>query len=77
MQDKPLRYRELKKRLSKFGVKESRKGKGSRRMLYHPNIDSNPAFIPIHPHSENHEFSRHIIRSLRDRFKINIKDFYK
>ncbi len=35
-----------------------------------------PAFVPIHPHSENHEFSRKVIRSVRERFGISIEDFY-
>ena len=73
--DKPLRYRELISILRRFGVEEKIK-KGSRRMLFHPNINGKPAFIPIHPHSENHEFSRKVIRAVRERFSISIENFY-
>jgi len=41
--DKPLKYREIKKKLKRFGVIEDKKrGKGSERMLYHPNINGKP-----------------------------------
>ena len=75
IRDKPLRYRELLSILQKFGVQEKVK-KGSRRMLFHPNIDDKPAFMPIHPHNKNHEFSRNVIRAVRERFGITIEDFY-
>lgn len=74
--DKPLRYRELLSRLKKFGIQEQIK-KGSRRMLFHHNINGKSAFIPIHPHSEHDEMSRKIVRAVRERFKISIEDFYQ
>ena len=75
-EDKPLRYRELLYRLKKFGVQE-KIGKGSRRILYHPNINGNPAFGAIHPHSEHYEFSRKVVKITRRRFNIPIEEFYK
>lgn len=75
IRDKPLRYRELLSILKKFGVEEKVK-KGSRRMLFHPNVNGHPAFVPVHPHSDHHEFSRKVIRSVRERFNISIEDFY-
>ena len=73
--DKPLRYRELIRKLKKFGVIEENR-RGRRKILFHPNIDGKPAQIPIHPHSEHYEFSRSVIRSVRERFKIDLDDFY-
>lgn len=45
-------------------------------MLFHPNVNGHPAFVPIHPHSDHHEFSRKVIRSVRERFGISLEDFY-
>ncbi len=73
--DKPLRYRELLSILKRFGVEEKVK-KGSRRMLFHPNVNGKPAFMPIHPHNENHEFSRKVFERYRERFGIAVEDFY-
>ena len=46
--DKPLKYRELRKKLRDLrGVKERKKrAKGSERMFYHPNVNGRPAFTP-------------------------------
>jgi len=60
--DKPLKYRELRKKLRKFGVQEFRKrGKGSERMLHHPNINGRPVWYPIKCHGEGDELSKHIV----------------
>jgi len=75
-EDLPLRHRELIRALKKFGVMEKIK-KGSRRMLFHSNVNGRPAFVPIHAHSENHEHSRKVVRSVRERFAISFKDFYE
>ena len=52
---KSLTYRELVKRLHKhapdFEV-NSKRGKGSERMLYHPNIEGNSKSYPIKCHGE-------------------------
>jgi len=75
--DKPLKYRELRKKLRKFGVQEFRKrGKGSERMLHHPNINGRPVWYPIKCHGEGDELSRHIVRAARERFNIKLEEFY-
>ena len=75
--DKPLKYRELRKKLRKFGVQEFRKrGKGSERMLHHPNINGRPVWYPIKCHGERDELSRYIVRAARERFNIKLEEFY-
>jgi predicted RNA binding protein YcfA (HicA-like mRNA interferase family) len=75
--DKPLKCRELCKKLRKFGVQEFRKrGKGSERMLHHPNINGRPVWYPIKCHGEGDELSKHIVRAARERFNIKLEEFY-
>jgi len=75
--DKPLKYRELRKKLREFGVQEFRKrGKGSERMLHHPNINGRPVWYPIKCHGEGDELSKHIVRAARERFNIKLEEFY-
>ena len=74
-QDKPLRYRDILRLLRKFGVQEIQR-KGAKRMLFHPNINGKPSSYPMDIHSEHQEFSRPVVRSIRDRFNIPIEDFY-
>ncbi|MEE9191654.1 MAG: hypothetical protein V3U04_03440 [Candidatus Aerophobetes bacterium] len=75
--DKPLKYRELRKKLGKFGVQEFRKrGKGSERMLHHPNINGRPVWYPMKCHGEGDELSKHIVRAARERFNIKLEEFY-
>lgn len=74
-QDRPLRYREILAALKPFGVQEIKR-KGVTRMLYHPNINGKPVSYPMHVHNEHQEFSRSVVRSIRDRFNISIEVFY-
>ncbi len=76
--DKPLKYRELRKRLRNLrGVEERKKrGKGSERMFYHPNINGRPVFYPIRCHGEGDELSKPIVRAARERFNISLEEFY-
>lgn len=75
--DKPLTYRELWKKLNKFGVQQFRKkGKGSHRGLYHPNINGRPVWYIVKCHGEGDELSRSVVRAVRQRFNIKIEDFY-
>lgn len=78
LRDKPLKYRELRKKLRDFrGVVEKRKrGKGSERMFYHPNINGRPAFYPVKCHGEGDELSKEVVRAARQRFNISIEEFY-
>lgn len=75
-QDKPLRYREILSILRKFGVQEIPR-KGATRILHHPNINGKPVSYPMHVHNENQQYSRPVIRAIRDRFNISIENFYK
>ena len=76
--DKPLKYRELRKRLRDLrGVKEIKKrAKGSERMFYHPNINGKPVFYPVKCHGEGDEISKPLVRATRQRFNIPIEEFY-
>jgi len=75
--DKPLKYREIKKKLKRFGVIEDKKrGKGSERMLYHPNINGKPEWYPVKCHGEGDELSKHLVRAVRQRFNIKVEEFY-
>lgn len=73
--DKPLRYREILNKVQKFGVQEERR-KGVTRILFHTNINGKYAFTTMHIHNESQIFSRAVVRSIRDRFNISLKDFY-
>ena len=76
-QDKPLRYRELRRKLGNFGVTEHRdRGKGSNRGLYHPNINGKPVWYYIKCHGEGDELSKAVVRAARERFNIPIEEFY-
>lgn len=73
--DKPLRYREILKKVQHFGVQEEKR-KGVTRILFHPSIDGKYAFTTMHVHNESQLFSRAVVRSVRDRFNISVEDFY-
>lgn len=74
-QDRPLKYSEIRRKLRKFGVQEEMR-KGAKRMLFHDNINGKPASYPMDIHSEGQEFSRPVVRSIRERFNISVEDFY-
>lgn len=76
--DKPLKYRELRKKLHDLrGVQEKiKRGKGSERMFYHPNINGKPVFYPVKCHGEGDEISKPVVRAARQRFSISIEEFY-
>ena len=73
---RPLRYRELLRRITKHGVSEKRLGKGSLRMLYKANVEGLNKHVSVHVHGENHEISLHIIKSILRRFKISESSFW-
>jgi predicted RNA binding protein YcfA (HicA-like mRNA interferase family) len=70
---KSYKYRELIKKLreydSKFLVYE-RKGKGSHRMIYHPDIFGRPVSFPIICHGEGDEIPMRIIKNLIRAFSL-------
>ena len=43
--DNPLPYREIIRKLTKFGIQEIQR-KGAKIILYHPNINGKPASYP-------------------------------
>ena len=71
---KPLPYRELRKRLKKFGVREvPGRGKGSERMLLKPESPGSkrgPTY-PIKCHGEGDEISVGSIKAALRRFDID------
>ena len=50
----PLRYRELLRRLSHFGVEEKRHGSGSVRILYKADVEGQKQSIPIKVRIDTH-----------------------
>ena len=70
---KPYKFRELVKALRKhdtrFEVWENR-GKGSERVIYHPDIDGRPASFPVKCHGEGTELRKGVISSIKRRFKL-------
>ncbi len=75
---RPLRYRELLRKLRVFGVdeKDSPSG-GSKRMLYKENVEGRKRSYPIDTHSEHHEFGLPIINPILRHFKIHPDEFWK
>ncbi len=75
--DKPLQYRILRKKLRKFGVTEDKsRGKGSERILFHPNINGKPKIFTVKCHGEGTELSKNVVRAAREKFNIEIEEFY-
>jgi hypothetical protein len=48
----------------------ARRGKGSERMLYHPNVNGRAESFPIKCHGENTEISKGVISDLIRRFNL-------
>lgn len=75
---RPLTYRDLRKRLKKFGVEERRHGKGSHLILIRPNVpggNQGPQY-PVAPHGEGDEIKMPIIKSLLRVLNIDPNDFW-
>lgn len=70
---KAYSYRELIKKLrahdSKFSVYKNR-GKGSERMIFHPDIYGRPESYPIKCHNEGAEVRQGHLVAIRRRFKL-------
>lgn len=78
LEDKPLKYRELRRALSRFGVREIKhRGKGSHRLFVHPNIKGLKISYPVKCHSEGQEIASYVVRRIRQTFDISLEDFYK
>ena len=75
--DKVLKYRDLRARLSRFGVSEqSRRGKGSHRMFIKV-IEGRPVIDFVTCHNEGADISRKVVEHIREKFQISFEDFYK
>jgi predicted RNA binding protein YcfA (HicA-like mRNA interferase family) len=70
---KPRKYREVVKILRehdpRFEFWEDR-GKGSERIIYHPDINGRPASIPVKCHGEGTELRKGIISAILRRFNL-------
>ena len=70
---KPRKYREVVKILrnhdTRFEFWEKR-GKGSERVIYHPDINGRPASIPVKCHGEGTELRKGIISAIIRRFNL-------
>ena len=68
-----LKYRELVSRLrdhdSRFEFFE-RRGKGSERMIYHPDVDGRSESFPVKCHGEGTELRKGVLSAIRRRFKL-------
>jgi hypothetical protein len=70
---KPYTYRDLVKALRahdrRFEVFEGR-GKGSERIIYHPDVDGSPRSHPVKHHGAGTELRKSVISSIIRRFKL-------
>jgi hypothetical protein len=70
---RPRKYREvvriLRKHDPRFEFWEDR-GKGSERIIYHPDINGRPASIPVKCHGEGTELRRGVISAIVRRFNL-------
>ncbi len=79
---KPLRYRDLVRRLKKYGIRENKvRGKGSERMLM-GYVDGRLVTFPTKCHSEGDEKPVPVIEAIRrafhltDEYGISDREFY-
>jgi len=74
---KRCKYREVKKILNRFGIKElPSRGKGSHRVFYHPNFRGRNRFYPVKCHNPNQEFSIKTLEGIRRAFDLEEDEFY-
>lgn len=70
---RPYKFRELVKALRKydprFEVWENR-GKGSERIIYHPDVNGRPESHPVKHHGANTELRKGVISSIIRRFDL-------
>jgi hypothetical protein len=70
---KPYKFRKLVKKLKKhdprFEIYVNR-GKGSERIIYHPDVNGRPASHPVKCHGENTELRKGVISSIIRRFDL-------
>lgn len=70
---RPLKYRELKKKLLAYDPRfefDKKRGKGSERHIYHPDIDGRSVGHTITCHGEGDEIKKGLLSSIIRRFKL-------
>lgn len=70
---KPYKFRELVKKLRKHDPRFEvyvHRGKGSERIIYHPNVNGRPESHPVKCHGENTELRKGVISSIIRRFDL-------
>ena len=70
---KPYKYRELMRILREYDPRFefwSRRGKGSERVIYHPDIAGRAELHSVKCHSENQELRKGVISSIIRRFRL-------
>ena len=76
--DKHLKYRQLRKLLSRHNVYEVKhRGKGSHRLFVCDNVEGSKISYPVKCHNEGQEIPAFIIRIIRETFRIPAEEFYK
>ena len=74
--DQVLKYRELKRKLARFGVIENpSRGKGSHRMFIKV-MDGRPVVDFVTCHNEGDVIRRKVVQHVREKFQIPLEDFY-
>jgi len=70
---KPHKYRELEKILREYDPRfefYKNRGKGSERMIYHPDINGKPESYPVKCHGKNTELRVGVINAIIRRFNL-------
>lgn len=77
LEDKTLKYRQLRKLLSRHNVYEVKhRGKGSHRLFVCDSVDSRKISYPVKCHNEGQDVHFYIVRRIRETFKIPTESFY-
>lgn len=70
---KPYSFRKLRKALRKYDARFEfplDRGKGSERIIYHPDIEGRPESLPVKCHGEGTELRKGVISAVIRRFKL-------
>lgn len=69
----PYKFRELQKVLTEHDSRFefwAQRGKGSERVIYHPDIDGLPRSFPVKYHGKNTELHKGVISAIIRRFSL-------
>lgn len=70
---KPYKFRELVKALKKYDRRFEvfvNRGKGSERIIYHPDVNGRPESHPVKCHGQNTELRKGVVSSIIRRFDL-------